>query len=180
MHWKRFTASQVRCHARWFRNCLGRRVRFWADWSGVVRTVARPLLSAIQPPAMLDATAPLPFHSEDLQLLPLEAVAAQLRTSCAFVRLCLAAGCGTRAGGLLSAAELLHWLFDHSAEVRALAGLAPLPAVEDVSPGAAARLRMANALFTLFEFGASRASGLVEKQQLLGVCEQLDRALDRS
>lgn len=128
---------------------------------------------------MLDATAPLPFHADDLHLLPAEAVAAQLRTSCAFVRLCLAAGCGTRAGGLLSAAELLHWLFQHYGKVRALAGLAPLPPVEDVSASAAARLRMANALFTLFEFGASRASIVDAKQQLLAICAKLDRVLDR-
>lgn len=129
---------------------------------------------------MLDITAPLPFHADDLQLLPLEAVAAQLRTSCAFVRLCLEAGCGTRAGGLLSAAELLHWLFAHYAEVRARAGLTPLAPVEDVSTDAEVRLRMANAVFTLLEFGVSRSSGLDEKQQLLAVCAELDRALDRA
>jgi hypothetical protein len=128
---------------------------------------------------MLDATTPLPFHSGDLQLLPIEAVGAQLRTSQAFVRLCLAAGCGTRAGGLLSAAELLQWLFGHYAEVRALAGLEPLLPVEDVSADAAVRLHMANALFTLLEFGASRVSSLSQKQQLLTVCAHLDRALDR-
>ena len=128
---------------------------------------------------MRDAIPLLPFEPDDLRLLPVEAVAAQLRTSNAFVRLCVAAGCRTRKGGLLSAAELLHWLFAHYRDVRALVGLPPVIVVEGVKPTAAIRLHMANALFTLFEFGASRAVDVTAKRQFVAACADVDRALDR-
>jgi hypothetical protein len=128
---------------------------------------------------MRDAIPPLPFEADDLRLLPVERVAAQLRTSHAFVRLCVAAGCPTRKGGLLSAAELLHWLFRYYRKVRALAGLAPIVAIGKVTPEAAVRLHMANGLFTLFEFGGSRATDARAKQQFAAVWAEVDRALDR-
>jgi hypothetical protein len=74
---------------------------------------------------------------------------------------------------------LLHWLFAHYRNVRVLAGLAPVIVVDGVKPKAAIRLHMANALFTLFEFGASRAVDVSVKRQFAAACADVDRALDR-
>src|SRR4051794_29208456 len=94
---------------------------------------------------MLDAIFPLPFTAQDLQLLSINRVSAHLRTSRAFVQLCLTAGCPTRRGRL-SAAELLHWLFEHYCEVRDLAGFSPLPLLDSIPEPAQTRLKMANAV----------------------------------
>jgi len=126
-----------------------------------------------------DATSPLPFHDDDLKLLSVEAVSTQLRASRAFVRLCLSAGCPTRAGKL-SAAELLHWLFQKYEDVRELAGFHHLAPVEGLPPAVMRRITMANALFTLLEFGESRASNLLEKALLRRTRKRVEQALDRA
>ncbi len=94
------------------------------------------------------------------------------------MRLCLDSGCPTRSGRL-SAAELLHWLFGNYPAVRATAGLAPFASTEGVGGAAEMRLRMGNAVLTLFEFGASRATILEEKQQLQVVFAFVNTILDR-
>ncbi|HEX8309819.1 MAG TPA: hypothetical protein VF614_00785 [Chthoniobacteraceae bacterium] len=120
----------------------------------------------------------LPFADRDLQLFPPEDVALQLRVSRAFVRLCLSAGCPTR-GHRLSAAELLHWLFENYDKVRLLCGFRGFASVSGVKPVAKVRLKMANAVLTLLEFSASRSSNLDEKQQIECVAALVGIAADR-
>jgi hypothetical protein len=127
---------------------------------------------------MFEPTTSIPFEGDDLELLTVEAISIQLRASRAFVRLCISCGCPTRCGRL-SAAELLHWLFDHYAEVRALSGLKPLAEVDGVEPKEQRRLRMANGLYTLLDFGESRASELWAKRELQKVCQIVERSLER-
>jgi hypothetical protein len=138
--------------------------------------VALPLLFP-NPHLVTDSNAPLPFARADLQLLPVEELSRQLRVSRAFVRLCLTAGCPSR-HGRLSAADLLHWLFAHYDAVRALAGMSELGEVENVDPMLEHRLRMANAVITLLEFGESRASGLAAKRALRRARRGVERAID--
>src|SRR4051794_21766726 len=128
---------------------------------------------------MPDAISPLQFHAEDLKLLSLDALSVQLRVSRTFLRACLDAGCPTRAGRL-SAAEVLHWLFEHYAEVRALVGLREFAGVEGVSSAAASRLKMGNALLTLLEFAESRVSQMDVKAHLRGVQRTVEHALERA
>ena len=114
---------------------------------------------------MLNAARPLAYHQTDLELLSIEAVSDQLRVSRAFVRLCVDSGCPTRKEKL-SAAELLQWLFIHYARVRERAGFSELLEVDGLPAESAERVRMANALFTLLEYGESRASDPDVKRQL--------------
>jgi hypothetical protein len=128
-------------------------------------------------PPMQDAHSALPFEAEDLQPLSVEEVSLQLRVSYAFTQLCLDCGCPLRAKGI-SAAELLHWLFENYESVRVAAGLTPLAAVDDVHAGVRRPLRMASALFTLLEFGISRASDPRQKRELRQVARDLERKLE--
>lgn len=128
---------------------------------------------------MFDSTSPIPFERDDLELLTLEEVSQQLRTSVAFVRLCLAAGCPTRRGRL-SAAELLHWLFDNYPSVRSLCGLKPLAETLGVPPEAQLRLNMANALFTLLDYSESRATDLRVKIEIRKVWHVVERSIERA
>ena len=125
---------------------------------------------------MRDTPFALPFHDDDLRLLSIEDVSQQLRVSRAFVRLCLEAGCPTR-NGLLSAAEVLHRLFEHYADVREIAGLAPFAPLDRSSKTPVARMKMANALFTLVEFGESRSPSLAQKRQFRAVRRTIERAI---
>jgi hypothetical protein len=118
------------------------------------------------------------FTPKDRRLQSVDAVATELCASRAFVRLCVVSGCPVDDNSL-SAAGLLEWLFDNYPTVRAAAGLAPLAPIDGVSPGALQRLRMANALFTLFDFSESRACSLGEKSELRKWQRRLERALDR-
>jgi len=118
------------------------------------------------------------FSPKDRRLQSIEAVATELCTSRAFVRLCLATGCPSD-HGFLSAAGLLEWLFDNSHTVRLAAGLAPLAEIAGTESAAFQRLRMANALFTLFDFSESRASCPEEKRQLRELHRRLEFALER-
>ena len=120
----------------------------------------------------------LKFEDDDMQLFTVEPLSAQMRVSRAFVRLCMVAGCPSR-GGKLSAAEVLHWLFDNYEPVRALAGFAALAPVEDLAPVVAKRLRMANALHTLVDFSESRASDPEQKTALKDLGRTIERALER-
>ena len=128
---------------------------------------------------MQEPTSPLPFDRKDLEPLTIEELSVQMRASRAFIRLCVEAGCPLRAGKL-SAAELLHWLFENYRAVRKLAGLPPLLETEGVSENAECRLIMANALFTVLEFGESRATGEEEKVQLRSTMRTVERSLDQA
>ena len=118
------------------------------------------------------------FSAKDRRIQTVEAVARELCASRAFVRLCLENGCPDDEG-FLSAAGLLEWLFDHYNCVRVAAGFQPLNPIDGVTPAAFQRLRMANALFTLFEFSESRASCLGEKRALRALRDRLEAALER-
>ena len=127
---------------------------------------------------MLDPTWPLTFHRDDLELLSIEAVSLQLRVSRAFVQLCLDAGCPTRAGKV-SAAEVLHWLFEHYPKLRSVAGFTAFVEIGGVTGEAGLRLKMANAIFTLLEFGESRTSDLEAKREFRKIRRKVELALDR-
>jgi hypothetical protein len=118
------------------------------------------------------------FTPKDRRVQTVELVARELCTSRAFVRLCLENGC-PEADGFLSAAGLLEWLFEHYDRVRLAAGFPSLPPIDGVTSEAFQRLRMANALFTLFDFSESRTSCVEEKRQLRELHRKLERALER-
>ena len=141
----------------------------------LVRRVLRSSLanSMEQPPPQA-----IPFEEDDLKLLAPRAVADRLRVSHSFVQLCIDVGCPTRRH-LLSAAELVHWLFENYERVRETAGLKPIGSVEGVTPGAAARLKMANAVITLVEYGQSRASSAEQKSELEEVKRTVEWALEQ-
>jgi hypothetical protein len=125
-----------------------------------------------------DTDFQLPFHENDLRLLSVEKVAVQLRASRAFIRLCVECGCPTYRGRI-SAAKLLQWLFEHYESVRYLSGMDPLAEVDGIASEAARVLKMGNAVITLLEFGASRASDSEEKWQLQETKRGVLRSLDR-
>ncbi|MES2572503.1 MAG: hypothetical protein V4710_20940 [Verrucomicrobiota bacterium] len=125
---------------------------------------------------MTDAFSALPFSHDDLQLRTVDEVSLHVRTSQAFVHLCLATGCPTR-GGRLSAAELLHWLFEQYAQVRQKAGFAPLPPIRTMQNPARMRCKMANAVITLMQFNASRSSILSEKRHYRNIIQTMQRAM---
>jgi hypothetical protein len=121
----------------------------------------------------------LEFGDDDLQLLEVEPLSEQMRVSRAFVRLCLDAGCPTR-HGKASAAEVINWLFEHYAEVRSLAGLTAIIAVENLPDAVTRRLKMANALFTILEFSEMRSSDLEQKRSLRDLARSVEHALERA
>ena len=127
---------------------------------------------------MTNSSFALSFTHCDLKLMPPDEVALQLRVSRAFVRLCLSAGCPSRRGHL-SAAELLYWLFEHYEEVRSLCGLPVFAPIEGIRSAAKRRLKMANAVLTLLEFSASRASSLDKKNQIEAISHLVAVAADR-
>jgi hypothetical protein len=164
--------------------CASRRLRKKRDELSPAAAYAKRLRLALalallfpNPKFVTDSNAPLPFARADLQPLPIEELSTQLRVSRAFVRLCLAAGCPSRQGRL-SAAELLQWLFAHYDAVRALAGMAELGEVENLERTLELRLRMANAVITLLEFGESRASDSWAKRALRRARLGIERAID--
>jgi hypothetical protein len=120
----------------------------------------------------------IPFESADLELASPRVVADRLRVSYAFVQLCIDVGCPTRRGRL-SAAEVIHWLFENYERVREVAGLSPMGSIEGVSPRAKSRLQMANAVITLVEYGQSRASDAAQKTELEEVKRTVEWALER-
>ena len=128
---------------------------------------------------MTDTNSPLPFQRADLELLTIEALSEQLRVSRAFVRVCIACGCPTRRGRL-SAAELLEWLFQNFAAVRAASGLRALPELDGVEAAVCHRLRLGDAVITLLEFGESRATEADAKRELRRVRLEVEQALDRA
>ena len=118
------------------------------------------------------------FRAKDRRLQEIESVARELSASRAFVNLCLENGCPNQ-NGFLSAAGLLEWLFDNYDSVRVAAGLVPFAPIDGVPAPAFQRLRMANGLFTLFEFCESRAVCLEQKLQLRELQRHLEWALER-
>jgi hypothetical protein len=121
----------------------------------------------------------LRYREEDLRLVSLSELSVRARISQAFVRLCVSCGCATEQG-LLSQARLLDWLFDNYADVRHASGLVPFASVEGVSDELQPKLRMANAILTILEFGESRSSNPEEKQQLQWIRRTIDASLDRA
>ena len=98
---------------------------------------------------------PLRYRDEDRRLVSLSELSVRARISHAFIRLCLDCGCATEQG-LLSQAMLLDWLFKHYADVRGASGLVPFATLEGVSAELQPKLRMANAILTILEFGESQ------------------------
>ena len=101
-----------------------------------------------------------------------------MRVSRGFIRLCFDAGC-PNVQGAISAGYLLLWLFDNYEAVRDIAGLRLLAPVENLVPAMIARLRMANALVTLFEHARTRTTDWRQKRQFRVALEQVDRAADQ-
>ena len=101
-----------------------------------------------------------------------------MRISRGFIRLCFDAGC-PNVQGAISAGDLLLWLFQNYEAVRDVAGLRPLAPVENLEPATIARLRMANALITLFEHARTRTTDWRKKRELRLALEQVDRAADQ-
>ena len=118
------------------------------------------------------------FQAKEWRLLNVEALSTELCVSRAFIRLCLSNGC-PHDGALVSAAGLLEWLFDNYNRVRIAAGFRPFAPLDGVPDSVQQRLRMANALLTLFEFSESRATSPVEKGALCGAFRQVEWALER-
>lgn len=102
-----------------------------------------------------------------------------MRVSRALLRLCAVAGCPARLGEM-SAAGVLLWLFEHYEDLRAVAGLRPLVAIQGLTADTTARLRMANALATLLEYSRARASGWRQKRHLRLALEKVECLVDRS
>ncbi|HEV7403927.1 MAG TPA: hypothetical protein VGO11_13400 [Chthoniobacteraceae bacterium] len=121
----------------------------------------------------------LRYREEDLRLVSLAELSVRARISLAFIRLCIDCGCATE-GGLLSQAGLLDWLFDHYPKVRLASGLVPFACVDGVAGDLQPKLRMANAILTILEFGESRSSKPEEKQQLQWIRKTIDASLDRA
>jgi hypothetical protein len=120
----------------------------------------------------------LRYREEDRIPLPVEELSREGRISCAFIRLCLSAGCPAQ-GGRLSMANLLEWLFEHYVVVRRLAGMKAMPEVDGVTEEAATQLHMGNAMITLLEFSELRATRPEDKRQLQAVKRCVEQALDR-
>ena len=142
------------------------------------RTVVRYLHAQSGLTAMRRSRHTPNFLPKDRRLLDVEAVSRELCVSRAFVRLCLASGYPA-SGGLLSPAGVLEWLFENYNRVRVAAGFRVFATIDGVSTVAAQRLRMANALFTLFEFSESRATDPEEKRQLRQVQQKIEWVLER-
>jgi hypothetical protein len=120
----------------------------------------------------------LRYRDEDRIPLDVEELSREGHISCAFIRLCIDAGCPL-SNRRLSLVGLLEWLFDHYAVVRELAGLTPLADVNGVPEGTNTQLRMGNGMITLLEFSEIRASRTEDKLQLRTVRHCVERALDR-
>lgn len=120
----------------------------------------------------------LRYHGEDRALRTVEDLSVHGRISRSFIRLCLDLGC-PNAEGRLSLAILLDWLYDNYADVRIAGGLPPLLEVVGVPELAAAKLQMGNAMITLLEYAASRATDPVSKHHLRVMTGCVERALDR-
>lgn len=122
---------------------------------------------------------PLHFTPNDFTVRPLDDLAKQMRVSRAFLELCVVAGCPLIQGEL-GPGQLLAWLFNHYEDVRSVAGLKPLAAVEDLPPQVTAKLRKANALVTLLEFARMRATDWRQKRQLRHALERVSLLCDHA
>lgn len=122
---------------------------------------------------------PIQFSAKDLEQLTIEDLALRMRVSRAFIRLCVSSGCPTR-DEKLSAAALLVWLFDHYEQVRTAGHLKALASVDGLSTDITVRLRMANALITLFDFSRSRATSWQQKRGLRIAGLDVNRLVDSS
>jgi hypothetical protein len=102
-----------------------------------------------------------------------------MRVSPAFLHLCVALGCPFQ-GEKLRIAYVVGWLSKHYEDFRAAAGLPALASLEGMSVPAASRLRVANAVITLLQYGKSRASDWRQKRQLRWAIEAIERSTDRA
>jgi hypothetical protein len=114
---------------------------------------------------MDDTSSPLHYTAEDHRLRTVEQLSVHARLSCAFIRLCIEAGCPVY-NKRLSHAILLNWLTIHHGAVRAMAGLRPLAPIDGVPPKVERELRLANTMLTHLDFAESRCSNQSEKAQL--------------
>lgn len=125
--------------------------------------------------AMDETSSPLHYTAEDHRLRTVEQLSVHARLSCAFIRLCIEAGCPVY-NKRLSHAILLNWLTIHHGAVRAMAGLRPLAPTDGVPPKVQRELRLANTMLTLLDFAESRCSNRSEKAQL----RRMQRLIERS
>lgn len=121
---------------------------------------------------------PLRFTSREYVPRPLEGLAIEMRVSRGFLRLCVEVGCPQK-DGAMSVADTLVWLFENYEKVRSLAGFRPLAPIAMQDAPVALRLRMANGVITLLEYGRSRASNWRQKRLLRQAAEFVDRLADR-
>jgi hypothetical protein len=120
----------------------------------------------------------LRFRDEDRELFSVPELSCRARVSQGFIRHCIELGCPAPEQRL-SQEILLNWLVGNYAQVRVWAGLPELPSIEGVMGRAASRLKLANAVVTLLDYSESRSSDPTEKQQIRGMRDLVERALER-
>ena len=125
---------------------------------------------------MDETSSPLRYSAEDHRFRTVDDLSRHARLSCAFIRLCIDAGCPLY-GGRLTHAILLNWLTRHYTAVRVLAGLRPLAPIDGVPPNVQRDLRLANTMLTLLEFAESRCSNRMEKAQLRRMQRLVERGI---
>jgi hypothetical protein len=125
---------------------------------------------------MDETSSPLRYSAEDHRFRTVDDLSRHARLSCAFIRLCIEAGCPLY-GGRLTHAILLNWLTRHYTAVRVLAGLRPLAPIDGVPPNVQRDLRLANTMITLLEFAESRCSKQGEKAQLRRMQRLVERGI---
>jgi hypothetical protein len=125
---------------------------------------------------MDETSSPLRYSAEDHRFRTVDDLSRHARLSCAFIRLCIEAGCPLY-GGRLTHAILLNWLTRHYTAVRVLAGLRPLAPIDGVPPNVQRDLRLANTMITLLEFAESRCSERGEKAQLRRMQRLVERGI---
>ena len=125
---------------------------------------------------MDETSSPLRYSAEDHRFRTVDDLSRHARLSCAFIRICIDAGCPLY-GGRLTHAILLNWLTRHYTAVRVLAGLRPLAPIDGVPPNVQRDLRLANTMITLLEFAESRCSNRSEKAQLRRMQRLVERGI---
>lgn len=125
---------------------------------------------------MDETSSPLRYSAEDHRFRTVEDLSRHARLSCAFIRLCIEAGCPLY-GGRLTHAILLNWLTRHYTAVRVLSGLSTLAPTDGVPPEVERDLRLANTMITLLEFAESRSSNRTEKKQLRRMQRLVERGV---
>ena len=125
---------------------------------------------------MDETSSPLRYSAEDHRFRTVDDLSRHARLSCAFIRICIDAGCPLY-GGRLTHAILLNWLTRHYTAVRVLAGLRPLAPIDGVPPNVQRDMRLANTMITVLEFAESRCSDRCEKAQLRRMQRLVERGV---